>query len=54
MTRQTELNAGQKKSVVLSIRTTPEIKEWITENGYSASGIFQKTIEEIIIGAKDK
>lgn len=39
----------QTKSIILSIRTTPEIKNWLIKNNYSASGIFQKTIEEIMM-----
>jgi len=43
---------GQKKSVHITIRVTPQISKWLRENNYSPTGIFNEAIK--MLGYKEK
>lgn len=40
------------KSIVMSIRVTPEISEWMTKRNIMPSKVFNKAIEELIESEK--
>lgn len=48
MVKINEVKRDRKKSVVMSIRTTPEISEFMKEKDISPSLVFHKAIGELM------
>lgn len=44
---------SHRKSVLISIRITPAISEWLREKNYSPTGIFYEALKELGFEEKD-
>ena len=38
---------GERKSILLTIRITPRISQWLREKNYSPTGLFYEAIREL-------
>jgi hypothetical protein len=45
--RDKRKSPGEKATVMLSIRITPEISKWLKEKNYSPTGIFKEALREL-------